>query len=98
LSSGHGKQGLSAFAYHPGGVPTELDLNMSKDMHGLLVDKPALAGGYSLWLTTSAADFPKGRYSSATWDIDDLTFKRSEIQKGNLLTCGITGLTAGPAQ
>lgn len=66
---------------------------MSKDMHALLVDKPALAGGYSVWLTTPAADFLKGRYSSATWDIDALILKRDEIEKGNLLTCGIAGLT-----
>jgi hypothetical protein len=40
---------------------TELAMNMPKDMHGLLIDKPELAGGYAVWLTTPAADFLKGR-------------------------------------
>jgi NAD(P)-dependent dehydrogenase (short-subunit alcohol dehydrogenase family) len=98
LHAEYGKQGLRAFAYHPGGVPTELALNMPKNMHYVLTDKPALAGGYSVWLTTPAADFLKGRYSSCTWDIDYLIPKQGEIEEGNLLTCGITGLTAGPFQ
>jgi hypothetical protein len=71
---------------------------MPKEVHALLMDKPALAGGYAVWLTTPAADFLKGRYSSCTWDVDDLIAKQSEIEKNNLLTCAITGLTAGVVQ
>jgi len=67
-------------------------------MHGLLVDKPELAGGYTVWLTTPEADFLKGRYSSATWDLDEVIAKKDEILKDNLLTTGFTGLTAGPAK
>jgi hypothetical protein len=77
---------------------TELAMNMPKDMHGLLIDKPELAGGYAVWLTTPAADFLKGRYSNATWDVDVLTSRREEIESKNLLICGITGLNAGAAQ
>jgi hypothetical protein len=77
---------------------TELAQNMPKHMHGLLIDKPELAGGYAVWLTTPAADFLKGRYSNAVWDVDELIAKRAEIEEKNLLVCGITGLTAGAAQ
>ena len=98
LNSEHGKQGLRAFVYHPGGVPTDLALTMPKHLHSLLVDQPALAGGYTVWLTTPAADFLKGRYSSCCWDIDELVAKKDEIEAKNLLTCGITGLNAGAAQ
>ena len=98
MNSEHGNQGLRAFAYHPGGVPTDLALTIPKKLHAMLVDKPALAGGYAVWLTTPAADFLKGRYSSCTWDIDALMVKKSEIEEKNLLTCGITGLNAGAAQ
>ena len=79
-------------------MATDLALTMPQKLHGMLVDKPALAGGYVVWLTTPAADFLKGRYSSCTWDIDALVAKRSEIVENNLLTCGITGLNAGVAQ
>jgi len=98
LNSEHGKQGLRAFVYHPGGVPTDLALTMPKQMHALLRDKPELAGGYVVWLTTPAADFLKGRFSSCTWDIDELVTKKSEIEEKNLLTCAVTGLTARAAQ
>jgi NAD(P)-dependent dehydrogenase (short-subunit alcohol dehydrogenase family) len=98
LDSEYGKQGLRTFSYHPGGVPTELALNMPEAMHQLLVDKPELAGGYTVWLSTPAADFLKGRFSSATWDVDELTTKKDEILKGNLLRTAFTGLTAGPAR
>lgn len=57
-----------------------------------------MAGGYTIWLTTPAADFLKGRYSSCTWDIDALIAMKTEIEKKNLLTCGVRGLTAGAAQ
>jgi len=71
---------------------------MPKALHSVLIDKPELAGGYAVWLTTPAADFLKGRYSSATWDVDELTTKKDEILKYNLLIVGVTGLTAGAAQ
>jgi NAD(P)-dependent dehydrogenase (short-subunit alcohol dehydrogenase family) len=94
----HGEQGLRVFSYHPGGVMTDLGSNLPKHLHQLLADKPALAGGYTVWLTTPAADFLRGRYSSCTWDIDAVIAKKEEIEKGNLLICGVTGLTAGPVQ
>jgi len=98
LNQEHGPQGLRTFAYHPGGVLTELAMNMDKSLHGVLVDKPELAGGYVVWLTTEMADFLKGRYSSATWDVEEVIGRKEEIEKGGLLRCGITGLNAGAAQ
>jgi hypothetical protein len=98
LNVEHGNQGLRAFAYHPGSIMTDLASNLPTALHRVLIDTPELAGGYAVWLTTSTADFLKGRYSNATWDVDELTLKRDEIEKHNLLVCGITGLNAGAAQ
>ncbi|KAF9306318.1 hypothetical protein BG003_001055, partial [Podila horticola] len=39
----YGDQGIVAIAIHPGGVPTELGLNLPKEYHELLVDTPELA-------------------------------------------------------
>ena len=44
------------------------------------------------------ADFLTGRYSSATWDVEEVIGRKEEIEKGGLLRCGITGLNAGAAQ
>jgi len=79
-------------------VLTELALNMDEWLHAMLVDKPELAGGYVVWLTTPKADVLRGRYSSATWDVEEVIERGEEIVKGNLLRCGITGLTAGAGQ
>jgi len=71
---------------------------MPETMHHVLTDQPALAGGYTVWLTTPAADFLKGRYSSCNWDVDELLSKKSEILEKNLLVNGVTGVTAGASQ
>lgn len=77
---------------------TELATAMPKELHHVLIDKPALAAGYTVWLTTPAADFLKGRYSSCVWDVNQLVAKKAEILKGSLLISGVTGLTAGPSE
>ncbi|KAK9370465.1 hypothetical protein V1509DRAFT_651300 [Lipomyces kononenkoae] len=43
VATEYADQGLVAFAIHPGGVPTELALNMPEQMHQVLVDTPQLA-------------------------------------------------------
>lgn len=46
---------------------------MPKDVHHILVDTPALAGGFVLWLVvTEEAMKLAGRYSSANWDVREL--------------------------
>jgi hypothetical protein len=77
---------------------TELALQMPENMHWVLKDKPSLAAGYAVWLTTPDADFLKGRYSSCGWDVNQLVAKKAEIEKDGLLVAGVTGLTAGPSQ
>ena len=95
LNNEHGDQGLRALPYHPGGVPTELALNTHKKLHGLLVDKPSLPVGYTVWLTRLGADFLQGLYSSHTRDIDALVAKKDETE-GRF--CGVAGLNACAAQ
>ena len=61
---------LKVFAYHPGGVMTELaKKSMPQDTWSFLNDKPELAGGYCVWLASGKADFLSGRYSSCNWDV-----------------------------
>ncbi|KAM0750298.1 putative oxidoreductase [Meredithblackwellia eburnea MCA 4105] len=83
---------VRTFAYHPGGVVTQLAKGMPTFMHGILNDQPELAAGYTLWLSTQPeAEFLRGKYSSCTWDIDELVAKKDEILEKNLLWTVVIG-------
>jgi NAD(P)-dependent dehydrogenase (short-subunit alcohol dehydrogenase family) len=81
----HGEDGIKCFALHPGGVSTELGRNMPEAMHAYLVDDPALAAGFAVWLCSGKADWAKGRYLSATWDVTELTALKEAILTDDLL-------------
>ncbi len=86
IDADHGKQGIRAFAIHPGGVPTKLALGMPQDMHAILVDTPQLSGGMCVYLSSSSrADFLRGRYISSTWDVTELEARKQEILEKDLL-------------
>jgi NAD(P)-dependent dehydrogenase (short-subunit alcohol dehydrogenase family) len=81
----HGEDGVKCFAVHPGGVATELGLNMPQAMHAYLVDAPELAAGFAVWLCSGKADWAKGRYLSANWDVSELTARKELIVRDDLL-------------
>lgn len=81
----HGEDGIKSFAIHPGGVSTKLGRNMPDDMHKYLVDKPELAACFTVWLCSGRADWAKGRYLSANWDVEELTAFKNEILRDDLL-------------
>lgn len=81
----HGEDGIKCFAIHPGGVATELGRNMPQDMHAYLVDEPELAAGFAVWLCSGKADWAKGRYLSANWDVGELAALKDEIVRDDLL-------------
>lgn len=81
----HGDDGIKCFALHPGGVATELGLSMPEAMHAYLVDDPMLAAGFAVWLCSGQADWAKGRYLSATWDVAELAAMKDRILQDDLL-------------
>ena len=81
----HGADGIKCFALHPGGVATELGLSMPEAMHAYLVDDPALAAAFCVWLCSGQADWAKGRYLSAAWDVGELTALKEAILTDDLL-------------
>jgi NAD(P)-dependent dehydrogenase (short-subunit alcohol dehydrogenase family) len=85
VQSDHGDDGIKCFAIHPGGVATELGHAMPEELHEYLIDTPDLAACFAVWLTSGAADWAKGRYLSATWDVDELCALEAEILRDDLL-------------
>lgn len=81
----HGEDGIKCFAIHPGGVSTELGLSMPEHMHTHLIDTPELAASFVVWLCSGKADWAKGRYLSANWDVKELTALKDEILRDDLL-------------
>ena len=45
------RQGINAFALHPGGVQTETALNMPESMRSYLTQTPELSADTIVWLT-----------------------------------------------
>lgn len=81
----HGADGIKCFALHPGGVATDLGLNMPEALHAHLVDAPELAAGFAVWLCSGAADWASGRYLSANWDVGELLARKGAILEDDLL-------------
>lgn len=81
----HGEDGIKCFAIHPGGVATSLGMNMPDNLHSNLIDNPELAAGFAVWLCSGKADWAKGRYLSANWDVDELTALKDDILRDDLL-------------
>ena len=75
---------VRVFAYHPGGVQTELAKQLPANMLHMLTDTPELAAGYCVWLTTNQADFLRGRYSACSWDVNELMENAKLIVEMNL--------------
>ncbi|MCJ1390960.1 hypothetical protein MMC18_003821 [Xylographa bjoerkii] len=87
LEGQYGKEGLLAYAVHPGGVVTETgaDKPLPKELLAFLRDSPDLCGGFCVWLTKVRRDWLNGRYLSAQWDVGELEEKKDDIVKRDLL-------------
>jgi NAD(P)-dependent dehydrogenase (short-subunit alcohol dehydrogenase family) len=85
VQTDHGSDGIKCFALHPGGVATELGLTMPNALHPYLVDSPDLAACFAVWLCSGAADWAKGRYLSAIWDVSELAALSEAILRDDLL-------------
>ncbi|EXM21447.1 Short-chain dehydrogenase/reductase SDR [Fusarium oxysporum f. sp. vasinfectum] len=79
------EQGLVAISIHPGGIKTELALNMPPAMHSHLNDTVELAADTMVWLSRERRDWLSGRFITVNWDMEELENKKKEILGGNLL-------------
>jgi NAD(P)-dependent dehydrogenase (short-subunit alcohol dehydrogenase family) len=83
---GGDKGNLVTMAFHPGGVKTELALNMPEFMHGLLMDTPELAAHSLVWLAGGQRkQWLAGRFINCQWDMEKLEMRKTEIVEKDLL-------------
>ena len=54
-------------------------------MHAKLTDPPELAAACCVYLMTSKADYLRGRFISANWDVTELEQRKQEIVEKDLL-------------
>ncbi|KAL2022827.1 hypothetical protein VTK56DRAFT_4358 [Thermocarpiscus australiensis] len=78
-------KGLVAIAVHPGGVKTELALNMPKEMHNVLLDTPEIAADAMVWLAKERREWLAGRFFCCNWDVKELEDRKDEIVNKDLL-------------
>ena len=78
-------RGLIAFTIHPGGVKTDVALNMPVYMHSVLNDTPELCADTLVYLAKERREWLAGRYISVEWDMAELERRKEEIVQKDLL-------------
>lgn len=76
---------LVTFAVHPGGVVSDMSINLPRPMHATLVDTPELASESIVYLTRVPQLWLSGRYVSVEWDMPELEARKEEIAAKDLL-------------
>lgn len=88
LGEQYGEEGLLALALHPGAVLTKMaEGNTPEAFLPYLTDEVDLCGAFCVWIAKQASEllWLNGRLISATWDVDELTKRREEIEQKDLL-------------
>jgi NAD(P)-dependent dehydrogenase (short-subunit alcohol dehydrogenase family) len=85
---------IRAFNVHPGVVETQMVADAAANV-GMKMNvawtTPDLTGAVSLFLTTTRAEFLRGRFVSVNWRMDELEAMRDDIVKHHLLKTAFNG-------
>lgn len=77
--------GIRVFVVHPGIVALENGRGaVLRNMLDVAKDTPALTAGLTLYLATPRADFLKGGYLHANWDVEEMELHKREIVEKRL--------------
>ncbi|KAH7369587.1 hypothetical protein BKA65DRAFT_544317 [Rhexocercosporidium sp. MPI-PUGE-AT-0058] len=55
-------------------------------------DRPELCGQFAVWLGSAEAEFLKGKFVWANWDVEELKARAEEIRSSNLLRVALNGV------
>ncbi|KAI0194947.1 NAD(P)-binding protein [Astrocystis sublimbata] len=84
IAAEYGDRGIVCTSLHPGGIKTELALNMPEQQWGSLIDELALPAHTIAYLCGERRPWLNGRFFSVGWDMEELESKRDQIVKDNL--------------
>lgn len=80
---------LRVFSVHPGMVEAENGRGMVVEaLLPFSKDKAGLTGALAVYLTTTKADFLRGGYIHANWDVEELESHKDEIAEKKLIKLG----------
>ena len=82
---------LRIHSFHPGNVLTQPVRDAGHDENTIPWDDLQLPGQFAVWLASKEAEFLKGRFVWANWDVDELMSRREEIVTKDLLKIGVVG-------
>ncbi|EAT90431.1 hypothetical protein HBI56_049470 [Parastagonospora nodorum] len=97
---------LRVFCVQPGAVLTDMNRNSGyqeqKEGEGFMWngrgaallakhDHESLPASFYVWLCSEEAEFLKGRYLWANWDVEELKERKAEILSGEFLKVGLQG-------
>ncbi|KAK3684555.1 hypothetical protein LTR37_020158 [Vermiconidia calcicola] len=75
----HGKAGIRSFAFHPAFAYTDGAKSLGLQPDQFDYDSTDLPAHYAVWLCSAEADFLKGRFVWAHWDVEELQAKKEVI-------------------
>lgn len=81
-------ENVTAVAFHPGIVDTDMATDFWKPY---AKDTPELASAVAVWLSTPAARFLNGRYTTTNWDVEELVKRQEEVVQKDLLKVKLAG-------
>ncbi|CAI6334897.1 unnamed protein product [Periconia digitata] len=88
---------LRVFSVHPGIVEASSGRGMVIDhFTPFAKDKQALTAALTLYLLKPEADFLRGSFFSANWDVEEMEKHKEEILEGKLLKLGFIGARLSP--
>jgi len=89
--------GIRVFSLHPGMVEAENGRGMVIDMFTPFArDKAALTRGVTTYLAQPKADFLKGTYLHANWDVEEMEKHKAEITEKKLNKLAFLGAELRP--
>jgi short-subunit dehydrogenase len=86
------EKGVRVHSFHPGGVLTEAVRGFGMREETMDWDNVQLPGHFAVWLASKDAEFLKGRFVWANWDVEELKSRKAEFEENqDLLKLGLIG-------
>ncbi|KAF2110012.1 hypothetical protein BDV96DRAFT_218777 [Lophiotrema nucula] len=81
----HDRPEIRVYSFHPGAIWTPLVKNagFTREIIAPIEDDVELPGRFAVWLASPQAEFLKGRFLFAKWDVEDLVKNKAAFENDN---------------